>query len=217
MGVVQICNLMQSKDMVPPAVRKKVFGMAKELWKVTFAYAGFIDARECIVDLHEKGFSKDSPQYYPLLVGLVCLYARPFTAAERIGTLSDHIVPAQFRELHQELLRLRNKMFAHSDPAALLPFAATDSDDFASGIIFRYKRGSVSIRPSRFHVHPQFLPDFILPLLEALIEITDKKRKQLHDTLAHYVPKKLGDYELNVLDTDKPMFKRVRAASKIAR
>ena len=70
---------------VHPALKQKFFGMAKELWKVTFAYAGFIDARECIKDLQEKGFSKDSPQYYPLLVGLVCLYARPFTTAEEIG------------------------------------------------------------------------------------------------------------------------------------
>ena len=207
---------MQSKDTVPPAIRKKFFGMAKELWKVTFAYAGFIDARECIKDLQEKGFSKDSPQYYPLLVGLVCLYARPFTTAEQIGTLSENIIPVQFRELHQELLRLRNKMFAHTDPAALLPGATDNSDDFASGIFFRCEHQSISVIPSRFHADPQFLPKFILPLLEALIEITDKKRKQLHDTLAHYVPKKLGDYELNVLNIDKPMFKRVPAVSKTA-
>jgi hypothetical protein len=194
---------------VHPALEQKVFGMAKELWKVTFAYAGFIDARECIKDLQEKGFSKDSPQYYPLLVGLVCLYARPFTTAEEIGPLSDNIVPARFRELHQELLRLRNKMFAHSDPAALLPGAATSSEDFASGIVFRYKPKSIHVIPSRFHADPQFLPNFILPLVEALIEITDKKRKRLHDTLKHYVPKKLGDYELNVLDSNKPLFKRV--------
>jgi hypothetical protein len=194
---------------VHPALEQKVFGMAKELWKVTFAYAGFIDARECIKDLQEKGFSKDSPQYYPLLVGLVCLYARPFTTAEEIGPLSDNIVPARFRELHQELLRLRNKMFAHSDPAALVPGAATSSEDFASGIVFRYKPKSIHVIPSRFHADPQFLPNFILPLVEALIEITDKKRKRLHDTLKHYVPKKLGDYELNVLDSNKPLFKRV--------
>ena len=104
-----------------------VFGMAKELWKLTFAYAGFLDARECIRDLQEKGFSKDSPQYYPLLVGLICLYARPFTTTD-IGTLSDKIVPAQFRELHKELLRLRHKMFAHTEPSALLPGAAADSE-----------------------------------------------------------------------------------------
>jgi hypothetical protein len=177
--------------------------------------AGFIDARECIKDLQEKGFSKDSPQYYALLVGLVCLYARPFTTAEQIGTLSDNIVPAKFRELHKELLRLRNEMFAHTDPAALLPGATPSSNDFASGIVFRYEHKSIYVIPSRFHADPQFLPDFILPLLDALIEITGKKRKQLHDTLAHYVPKKVGDYELNVLDIDKPVFKRVPAVSKI--
>ena len=116
MGVVEICCLMQSKDTVPPAVRKKVFGMAKELWKVTFAYAGFIDARECIKDLQEKGFSKDSPEYYPLLVGLVFLYARHFTTAEQIGTLSDNIVPAQFRELHQDVLSIDPKFACNPAP-----------------------------------------------------------------------------------------------------
>ena len=205
---------MQSKYTVPPAIRKKVFGMAKELWKVTFAYAGFIDAQECIKDLQEKGFSKDSPQYYPLVVGLVCLHARPFTKAEEIGVLSEKMVPARFRELHEEILRLRDKMFAHSDPTALLPGAVASSEDFASGIVFRRGK-SIYVIPSRFHADPQFLPDLMLPLLEALIEITDKKRKHLQDILARYVPKNLGDYELNVLDIDKPMFKRVPAVSKL--
>ena len=206
---------MQSKDTVPPAIRKKVFGMAKELWKVTFAYAGFLDALDCIKDLQEKGFSKDSPQYYPLMVGLICLYARPFVTSEGMGSLSHDIVPAQFRDLHRVVLRLRNKMFAHTDPAALLPGAAESSEDFASGIVFRKQPKNVYVIPSRFHADPQFLPDFILPLLEALIEITDKKRKQLHDALAHYVPKKPGDYELNILDSDKPLFRGVPAVSKL--
>ena len=106
-------------------------------------------------------------------------------------------------------------MFAHSDPAALLPGAATSSDDFASGIVFRYKPKSIHVIPSRFHADPQFLPDFILPLLEALIKITGKKRKQLHDMLARYVPEKPGDYELNVLDIDQPLFRGVPAVSKL--
>jgi hypothetical protein len=206
---------MQPKDTVHPAAKKMVFGIGKDLWRFTFAYAGFLDARECIRDLQEKGFSKDSPQYYPLMVGLICLYARPFMTSEGMASLSHDIVPARFRDLHRELLRLRNKMFAHTDPAALLPGAAESSEDFASGIVFRKQRKSVYVIPSRFHADPQFLPDFILPLVEALIEITDKKRKQLHETLAHYVPKKLGDYELNVLDIDKPLFRGVPAASKL--
>jgi hypothetical protein len=164
---------------VHPALEQKVFGMAKELLKVTFAYAGFLDALECIKDLQQKGFSKDSPQYYPLMVGLICLYARPFTTSKGMASLSHDIVPAQFRDLHRELLRLRNEMFAHTDPAALLPGATESSEDFASGIVFRKQRKKVYVIPSRFHADPQFLPDFILHLLEALIEITDKKRKQL--------------------------------------
>jgi hypothetical protein len=205
---------MQSKETVPPAIKRKIFGIAKDLWKVTFAYAGFLDAQDSIKDLQEKGFSKDSPQYYPLVVGLVCLYARPFITAEEIGVLSEKMVPARFRELHEEILRLRNKMFAHSDPAALLPGAVAGSEDFASGLVFRRGK-SIYVIPSRFHADPQFLPDLMLPLLEALIEITEKKRKQLQDILARYVPKNLGDYELNVLDIDKPTFKRVPAVSKL--
>jgi hypothetical protein len=200
---------------VHPALEQKVFGMAKELWKVTFAYAGFIDARECIKDLQEKGFSKDSPQYYPLMVGLICLYARPFMTSEGMGSLPHDIVPGQFRDLHHELLRLRNKMFAHTDPAALLPGAAENSKDFAGGIVFRRKRKSAYVIPSRFHVDPQLMLDFALPLLEALVEITDKKRKQLHNTLARYVPEKSGDYELNVIDIDQPLFRGVPAVSEL--
>jgi hypothetical protein len=206
---------MQPKDTVHPAAKKKMFGIGKDLWKSTFAYAGFLDALECIKDLQEKGFSKDSPQYYPLMVGLICLYARPFMTSEGMGSLSHDIVPAQFRDLHRLLLTLRNEMFAHTDPAALLPGAATSSKDLASGIVFRKQRNTVYVIPSRFHADPQFLPDLILPLLEALIQITDKKRKQLQSMLARYVPEMPGDYELNVLDIDQPLFKGVPAVSKL--
>jgi hypothetical protein len=205
----------QPKDTVPPAAKKMVFGIGKDLWKFTFAYAGFVDALDCIKDLQEKGFSKDSPQYYPLIVGLICLYARPFLRSDDIGSLSDNIIPAKFRDLHTELLRLRNKMFAHTDPAASLPGALESSQDFASGIVFRKQHKSAYVIPSRFHADPQFLPDLLLPLLEALIEITDKKRKQLQSALARYVPEKPRDYELNVLDIDQPFFKGVPAISKL--
>jgi hypothetical protein len=82
-----------------------------------FALTTFKSVRDGIVGMLERGFNPDLPEYYPLSVGLICLYARPFKVSRRFGKLDDSIVPAIHAELHIELIRIRDRTFAHSDPA----------------------------------------------------------------------------------------------------
>lgn len=52
---------------------------------------------------------------YPLLRDLVVTYCRPFVQTRKAPSLPENVAPKQYRDLHRQLLLLRNKQFAHSD------------------------------------------------------------------------------------------------------
>jgi len=54
-------------------------------------------------------------QYYPLVVAIYTIYARPFTKSRGFVKLDETTVPKKFNEIHQELMTYRDKMYAHSD------------------------------------------------------------------------------------------------------
>jgi hypothetical protein len=110
---------MSSHELAPDKDRVKSLQLAKELWKITYALAGFMEICDCIRNLDQIDFSKDSPHYYPLLVGLICLYARPFTDNKIVGCISPNLVPEDYRPLHKTLIGLRHEVYGHNDPAAL--------------------------------------------------------------------------------------------------
>lgn len=62
---------------------------------------------------------KRADAQYPLLRDIAVTYARPFSTNKgekiRAHCLSMRHVPAAMRELHRELVRLRNEQFAHTD------------------------------------------------------------------------------------------------------
>jgi hypothetical protein len=53
-----------------------------------------------------------------LCVAIAVIYARPFTTSEIVGALSDKVVPSETRSLHDQLMKLRDQVSAHSDADA---------------------------------------------------------------------------------------------------
>jgi uncharacterized protein YceH (UPF0502 family) len=68
-----------------------------------FANYSFEIARDVIESILEKKPDDRSPEYYAMSVGVICLYARPFTNNKPVGKLADDIVPAKFKSLHAKL------------------------------------------------------------------------------------------------------------------
>ena len=62
-----------------------------------FALTTFNDVRNGINGMLERGFTPDLPEYYPLGVGLICLYGRPFKLSRPFGKLDDSLVPPTTR------------------------------------------------------------------------------------------------------------------------
>jgi hypothetical protein len=160
--------------------------LGKELWRITYyALAGFIEISDCIRNLSQVSFSKDSPHYYPLLVGLICLYARPFTDNNIVGCIPLSLVPEDDRRLHHMIMGLRNEVYGHNDPATLI-----QPGDYAQEIVFRQQGATVKIIPQRVHIALEFLPGHLLRLAETMVRKTREP----------------GNYRLNIVDLTQDLF-----------
>jgi hypothetical protein len=94
------------------------FEAACSLWRMEFAFHTFQAVKAGIEKLLERKLHSDEPEYYPLCVGLICLYSRPFTNNRPVGPLPNDIVPKKQLSLHQDIITMRHKLFAHGDDPA---------------------------------------------------------------------------------------------------
>jgi len=192
---------MSSQEPTPDKERLKAHQLAKELWRITYALAGFMEICDCVRSLGLINFSKDSAHYYPLLVGLICLYARPFTDNNIVGCIPLSLVPEDDRPLHHMLMGLRNEVYGHNDPATLI-----QPDDYAHEIVFRQQGTTVKIIPRRFHIALEFLPDHLLRLAEAMVCKAKEERTRIQELLKPCMPREPGDYRLNIVDLTQDLF-----------
>jgi hypothetical protein len=93
----------------------------------------------------ERKLHSDEPEYYPMLVGLICLYARPFTNNRPVGPLTEDIVPKEHLELHQTIIKMRHQLFAHGDASAM-----TRPDDYPNELVFVNSRQGRRFHMTRF-------------------------------------------------------------------
>jgi hypothetical protein len=189
------------------------FETACSLWRMEFAFHTFEAVRAGIEKLLERKLHSDEPEYYPMLVGLICLYARPFTNNRPVGPLPDDIVPQEYRELHRTILEMRHTLFAHGDASAM-----TRPDDYPNELVFVNSRQGRRFHMTRFLAEPPFF-ELMKPLLDALIEKTRYHSNKLADKLkGHFGPfKNLGEFRLNVLDANAPIFSKLTEAEKVTR
>jgi hypothetical protein len=172
-----------------------------------FALQTFRSVRAGIVALLEQGFTADSPEYYPLIVGLICLYGRPFKSSEPAGMLNANVVPAKYKKLHRELISIRDRTFAHSDASS-----AAVPGEVANELRFRREPDQIhgdriGSFVTRFLVKPWYFKQMI-PLLDQLIEETNNRTQEVCGRLASQLPKAKGQYVVNIMDLDGPLFMR---------
>lgn len=109
-------------------MNKQTFEDARTAWRMQFALETFKSVRAGIEAMLERGLTPDSPEYYALIVGLVCLYGRPFKDSKPAGKLDEKIVPKDHKILHEELIKIRDKAFAHSDSSLALTLGEVSNE-----------------------------------------------------------------------------------------
>jgi hypothetical protein len=93
-----------------------------EIWRYTYARSSLIEAREAakLLIAHPE-FSDEIKQ--AIVYQIAIAYARPFTKSQvtdskRIVPLAGDLVPAEFRQLHDEYLQMRDQTIGHKDAVA---------------------------------------------------------------------------------------------------
>lgn len=146
-----------------------------EFWKFAYALDSFVKARELC-----KSFlsleSNDVNISMALCTSVITFYGRPFKQRPKVK-LTDNIIPDEFREIHDNLITLRDKTVAHKDLDA--PIA-----DFGSinQLIIRYEN-------KRLAVHT------VLPLLsETTAKDIIKLTTELIEKMEYHMSKYSKEY-----------------------
>jgi len=85
-----------------------------EFWKWQSASIAFEMVRDVCDYLLQHQLPKSHPLHDPLVTAIYTLYGRPFKQRAPLR-LSEDIVPESHRGTHFVLIKLRDKMFAHTD------------------------------------------------------------------------------------------------------
>jgi hypothetical protein len=118
------------------------------------------------LELVPSGLSETSPLYFPVVAGLICLYGKPFKYNEGVGKLPIEMVPEEHLSLHDQLIVIRDKLYAHSDASVTV---IADNLHFSGLRCFRGPdEGGYYIE--RLHIAPEFFGKFMAELAERMAE-----------------------------------------------
>jgi len=85
-----------------------------EFYKWQYAFSIMSEARGILRHIIDQGITDAHPQHHAFWAAFHVFYAKPFKQRRAIR-IPDSIVPAGHRNIHDAIITLRDKMFAHSD------------------------------------------------------------------------------------------------------
>jgi hypothetical protein len=139
---------------------------SQEVWLMFQANKTFKAVHQGCLELVPSGLSETSPLYFPVVAGLICLYGKPFKYNEGVGKLPIEMVPEEHLSLHDQLIVIRDKLYAHSDASVTV---IADNLHFSGLRCFRGPdEGGYYIE--RLHIAPEFFGKFMAELAERMAE-----------------------------------------------
>jgi hypothetical protein len=191
--------------------RTPEFEAARSWYKMECANYCFEVVRDVLRGILNDRPSERSPNYYAMLVGIICTYARPFTYNEPVGKLGSEIVPDEFKELHKKILDIRHMLFAHADASL-----AIGDENYPNAVMIESDGIEPFISVPRSAIKWDALKQF-LPLVEALTESTNRYRSEYVRQFVGPVLKcGKGVFRLNVVDSSSLIFVKLSEAQEIA-
>ncbi|MDD5140680.1 MAG: hypothetical protein PHY43_10530 [Verrucomicrobiales bacterium] len=181
------------------------FEDAKLLWKMFYAGQSFQHARAAAEHILKENISADDAILYPLMTAVYVLYGRPFKKSHGVGCFGEELIPLQYRELHGDLLKHRDKILAHSDSNSFEWLNVGQANQVR--LIRRSKDKSLIC--SQLQATPALLPHIVSLCLELQEQIESKKR-ELFRRYEKYVPVQVGEYILNIEDSSGDFFRPVK-------
>ena len=157
--------------------------------------------RDALPRMLAEEWDERSPDRYLAIVGIICVYARPFTRSDPVGKLPEQVVPEEFKQLHNHIMTLRHKLFAHADASLTV-----GKDDYPNEVVLEHDGRIPAICVTRASAKKSFLKQ-MAPLVEALIEKTNYHRQRLGKKYAKAISNLgKGQFRFNVADPNAPIF-----------
>jgi hypothetical protein len=181
-------------------------------YQMEVANFSFESVRDNLMKILEGKLSERLPEYYAITVGLICIYARPFTNNFPVGELPEEIIPAEFKSLHKNIMKMRHTLFAHAQASLTV-----GKDDYPNEVVIEHDGTIPRICVSRAAVKTVVL-ERMVPLVEALIEKTSWHRSKFAKKYSKTVRNLgKGEFRLNVTDPNAPIFVRLSKGEKFVR
>jgi hypothetical protein len=175
------------------------FSAAQSIWKCGYAEECFRRVANTCAFILQSGFDEKHTAYYPMIVAIYVLYGKPFKDTEVVGAgLSRRIVPAEFRKLHDVMIKFRDEVYAHTQPGP--------ESEVRVRVSRPDKRRVGQLISTEFYARPPKLP-LIIDLCQAVGTAVEERRVELQNRhFDKHLPKEEGDYPLNVFDREGPFF-----------
>jgi len=183
------------------------FEDSKQLWLMFEAKEAFKAVHQGCLELVRSGLGEDSPLYFPLIAGLICLYGKPFKANRGVGKLPIEMVPKELLDLHNDLILIRDKLYVHSD-ATITETVAKRHVGFGELRSYRWA-DDAGYYIQCLQIGPEFFSKFMAVLADRMREKTNDYVDKLGRKLAPHVPNRPGEFLLNIKDKEGPLFTEV--------
>lgn len=120
----------------------------RDYWKYHVAAHSFEQAGDAAERL--QSLSDRDSLFLPLMLSLHVLYARPFKQDKETRRIDASLVPKEFATVHDMLIKMRDRIFAHHDKDSKITDADTGVDLFQLVVVVQ----SGQIRPGVQLVYP---------------------------------------------------------------
>jgi hypothetical protein len=161
-----------------------------EFFKFQYACQTFAHARKILLYIQDHKVLASHPLHYTLWTAFIVLYGKPFRQRNPLR-LDTNIVSVEFRDVHQSLQDLRDKMFAHADLDLV-----SQSLDPLNSIVVMIEGADVKMGTGFIYGDPATTSKY-RSLVELLIQKTNHHANRLWtswDVIAH----RTGRYVINV-------------------
>jgi len=144
------------------------FAEAKKFWLMFQAKETFKAVHQGCLELVRSGLGKESPLYFPTIAGLICLYGKPFKNNKGVGKLPRDMVPKEQLSLHDQLIVIRDQLYAHSDASETV---IAGTLHFGEVRAYRWPDDG-GYYLEHLHIAPEFFSKFMAELARHMAEKT---------------------------------------------
>ncbi len=186
-------------------MKEAEFENAKKFWLMFQARETFKAVHQGCLELARSELPETSPLYFPLIAGLICLYGKPFKKSHGVEKLPIEMVPKEHLSMHNQIIVIRDKLYAHSDASKTV-----NGGNLYFGELRCFRTsGKFGYRIEQLHIMPEFFTKFMAVLAERMVEKTNFYVDRLSKKFAPLVPRRSGEFLLNIKDKEGALFKQV--------